>query len=249
MLKATTGSYANVSAGNVPFVPAGGQGAIPIIDAPTGSMANNGAITLGTALLTTYASCYLVLPANAISAGSSAGIYYATMSSTTVGTVFNNTYTSGMPTIPASPTAFATTGPGAFTGNTSADTVLTISIPAGAMGANGSLRIVSTWAFNNTAGAKTYTTQFGGTTYAAPSGANGSYEKITVDVHNRGDAAKQVGGSFGVHGASTAIGNGNPIYATVNTANAQNVTLVATKATATDVMVLESYRIEVLNAP
>src|SRR6185369_17004034 len=42
---------------------------IPIIIAPTGTMANNGAVTLGTALGTTYANCYLVVPAGAIAAG------------------------------------------------------------------------------------------------------------------------------------------------------------------------------------
>src|SRR5437667_3823845 len=61
--------------------------AIKMVVAPTGTMANNGAITLGTALPSTYANCYLLLPAGAIAAGSAAGWYFAQMSSTTAGVV------------------------------------------------------------------------------------------------------------------------------------------------------------------
>src|SRR5579859_1785192 len=91
---------------------------IPFIVANTGTMGNNGALTLGTALPSTYANAYVYLPANAISAGSAAGWYFCQFSSTTVGTVFNNTYSSGTPQIPAALVSFATTGPGAYTGVT-----------------------------------------------------------------------------------------------------------------------------------
>lgn len=112
---------------------------LPVIVPSSGSMANNGAITLTTALPATFTACYLVLPASAISAGSSAGVYYTVMSSSTVGQVFNNVLASGKPTIPASPTAFVTTGPGAYSQSTSAVNMLTLSIPGNSMGTQGSL--------------------------------------------------------------------------------------------------------------
>ena len=111
------------------------QANVPVFVPSSGIMANNGAITLTTALDTTYANCYLYLPANAIEAGSAAGLYFAQMSSTTVGTVYNNTYTSGKHAIPSSPTAFVTTGPGAYTQTTGSDiTLLLTTLSGGAIG-------------------------------------------------------------------------------------------------------------------
>lgn len=125
---------------------------LPMISAPTGTMANNGAITLGTALDATYANCYLYLPANAISAGSAVGWYYAEMSSATAGIVYNNTYSSGEPSVPSSPTAFVTTGPGAYTGETTEHGVV-FTIPILQAGVR--LRALIYHKNNNSAGTKT----------------------------------------------------------------------------------------------
>lgn len=92
----------------IPYILA--QCNVPIGIAPTGTMAANGAITLGTALNTTYSGgLWLYLPAGAAYAGSLAGFYWTVMSSTTLGTVYNNTYTPGTDPvdIPASPTAIS----------------------------------------------------------------------------------------------------------------------------------------------
>src|SRR6266478_6505638 len=79
---------------------------------------------------TAFGNCYLSFPVNVISAATPAGVYYAqTLSAIgTVYTVFNNLLSSGPPTIPASPTAFAVTGTGAFSQTTGSNVTL-ITIP------------------------------------------------------------------------------------------------------------------------
>lgn len=83
-------------------------------------------------------NCYALLPANAIVSGSAAGAYWTNWASTTVGTVYNNTYSSGTPAVVAVPTAFSTTGPGAFTQtiNTSLQGP-TVAMSGNSMGING----------------------------------------------------------------------------------------------------------------
>lgn len=219
---------------------------IPVIDGPTGSMANNGAVTLGTALPTTYANCYLALPANAISAGSAAGTYFAQMSSTTVGTVFNNLLV-GAPTIPASPTAFVTTGPGAYTGLTTAVALVTIPVPAAAMGLNGGLRITHYWAVNNTAGAKGLLVSYGGTAFYSVTGASLAALYNQHSIFNRGVANAQIGSPIVATGFGTGTGGaGTLAYGSVNSAVAQNLVLQATLATATDLAVLEGFDLELI---
>jgi hypothetical protein len=218
---------------------------IPVGLAPSGTMANNGAVTLGTALPSAYASCYLHFPASAIVAGSAAGLYYTIMSSTTVGTVYNNTYTSGIPTIPTSPTAFATTGPGAFTASTARTTLISVTLPGGLMGLNGSLDAESLWTATNNANAKTPFFVFGGGADIfpqAPTSVVSSHDQRLIT--NRGSASAQVAVSAGASGG-WGISTAAPVYMAVNTAADVTLKWDATKATATDWMGVEAFRIMV----
>lgn len=235
---------ADSSSGRVKFA-ARFQSATPFIIAPTGTMANNGAITLGTALSTTLASCYLNLPANAIQAGSAAGWYYAAMSSASVGQVFNNTYVSGTPTIPAAPVAFVSTGPGAYTGVTSAIVGPSLSIPGGTLGPNGVLRVTSLWNLLNNADAKTSLITFGGTTISNCSLASvGSLQTQTL-LYNRGSSA--INASIAAGNVTGLGGSAGVVNQTaINTAAAQTLALGATMATATDYIELSGYLVEVL---
>ena len=117
------------------------QVGVPRGIAPTGTMAANGAVTLGTAFSLTYTNIWLYFPTNAVYAGSAEGFYYTEMSSTTAGTVYNDTYTPGSTSydIPASPTSIVAAGPGAYTGVTSEVTALSVNISGGAMGKYGQL--------------------------------------------------------------------------------------------------------------
>src|ERR1043165_8686523 len=110
---------------------------IPFIKASSGTMGNNCAISAMTALPRTFSGgAYLWLPAGAIAAGvpAAASWYWFVASSTTAGTCYNSTYTSGTPTA-GTLTAFSTTGPGAFTGSASAMPGPSLTGPASTLGA------------------------------------------------------------------------------------------------------------------
>lgn len=107
-------------------------GGIPLVAPGSFTANNNGAIVLGTALNTAWPNVFMFFKAGDIAAGVPAADswLYVTMSTTTAGTAFNNTYTTGIPTIPSSPTAFATTGAGSKTGDTGIETALQLTLPA-----------------------------------------------------------------------------------------------------------------------
>ena len=226
------------------------QWAVPVINAPTGTMANNGAITLGTALATTYANCYLLLPAGAIATGvpAAAAILFCQMSSATVGTGFNNVYTTGVPTIPGAPVAFVTTGPGAYTGVTGAANGPTIVIPGNSLGPNGSMYYETTWQYNNSAGTKALTVTFGGSTIFNQNGTTSLCTSVKKNLQNRGVTNAQVssdtGGQPGTGVGQAAIATLTTIDTTVN----QNLIVVFNQNTATDFTVLDRFFVSIFQA-
>jgi hypothetical protein len=136
-----SGKIKQVSGSSVPYTLF--STGIPFIIVSSGSMGNNGALTITGAVASIYPNAYVYLPSGAISSGSAAGYYYAIFSSTTAATVYNNTYTpgSGVPTVPASPTAFSTTGPGAYTQSASPPNPFSVVVPANALSINGKIEI------------------------------------------------------------------------------------------------------------
>src|SRR5690242_937018 len=159
---------------NVPYTLS--HSAIPFISAPTGTMANNGAVTFGTALPIAYSGgAWIYYPAGAVAAGvpAAASWLWTVMSSTTVGTVYNSTYTSGAVAL-GTTTAFVTTGPGAFVGDTAEEFGPQITLPANSLGANGSFWI---WkkgtATPNNANGKQLISRWSGTGGTPLSGTSG----------------------------------------------------------------------------
>ena len=119
----------------------------------SGSIGNNGALTglstFGTEYTSGY-SAYLYFPLNAIAAGVAAGFYWTVLSSATTGTIYNNTYTTGDCIPPASPVAFSTTGPGAYTAPTGSNiTTLNVVVPGNTIGPRDS--VVFDWYTNQNA--------------------------------------------------------------------------------------------------
>lgn len=221
---------------------------VPIGLAPSGTMADNGAVTFGTALGATYTGgIWLYYPAGAVAAGvpGSAGFLWTVMASTTVGTVYNSTFDGTSVPGVGTATAFATTGPGAFTGVAAGEiTVATVPIGAADIGTNGHLNVEAGISFNTAAGNKIVRAKLGGTTLSGTTLSTSAFNRSITNTVNLGSAAIQrneavyQGSSF----SSTTS------YTAVNTANAQNLTITLEKATATNYVIVEGTRIRIAYA-
>jgi hypothetical protein len=207
------------------------QGAVPYGIANSGTIATNGTVTLGTALNTTYSGgIWLYFPAAAFAA-SAAGFYWCVMSSTTVGVV----YTSDT-------SAVAVTGSNsAYTGDTTQRTAVSVTIPGGSMGANGSVRHHAGHSINNTAGNKVTSTFFGATSIFTATGTTNTsmgYEAVTT---NKNSASSQRTSNLGVTGAT-----GQGAFSAIDTNTDSLLTFRLQLAVATDVLVLENWLVELL---
>ncbi len=216
---------------------------IPFVLCSSGSMGNNGALSAITAITSIYPQAYVYLPANAIVAGSAAGWYYAVFSSTTAATVYNNTYTSGVPTVPASPTAFVTTGPGAFTANNSGTmTLLSFTLPANSIGPTGRLFAEAATTQTNNANAKNMHFRVGGDAAMTFALNGAAFLNCTATIANRGTTGNQVCTGSGVGTASYSVAARIEAY---DMTAAQTITVTMTAGTATDTCVLESFAFSV----
>lgn len=232
---------------NIPGVKVLASSAIPMIKAPSGTMGNNCAISAMTALPKTYSGgAFILLPTGAIAAGVPADTawYWFIGSSTTAGTCYNNTYTSGIPKPPASLTPFATTGPGAFAGTINTQPAVMIAIPAGTMRPNsqlvGTVRVLT----NNNANSKTTDIRYGGTTViAAVTQTTATNGIITGWAANRGSLSIQ---SIGyVLTASTSVSTSfGATDGAINTGSAFNWFIEDNTAVATDYHIVDSFRLE-----
>lgn len=219
------------------------QSGIPFILPSSGTMGNNGAVTLTTALGTTYANAYMYMPAGAIASGSAAGWYFCQMSSPTLGTLFNNVYTIGTPTIPASPTAFVTTGPGAYTQTTATDIpAIVIAVAGNTMGVNGAVEVWMLGANNNSAGIKKAPFYFGGTAAGGYSQTTSTFAGFIHSVTNRGVAGAQVT----INSVAGDPTSGSAVYLTKDTTATQNAEVRANIAVATDYMVIERVSVKLM---
>jgi hypothetical protein len=212
------------------------QSAVPVGIAPTGSVAANGALTLGTATVLTYGpsgaapGIWWYLPAGAAFAGSPAGAYWCVMTSTTLGTIYNNVLAVPGPlTPPATPTPISAAGPGAYTGLTTVQNLIGVVVPGNSMGPNGAIFQRFVYSATNSAGIKSFAQSFGGTTLAGSQLATTLTSQLLTQMHNRSVTNQQVTVVSG-----TAIAGSN-IDSTVN----QNLLYTCTLAAATDWVVIE----------
>ena len=230
------------------------QWSVPVIMPSSGSIANNGVLTITTALPATYGNLYLYLPAGAIAAagpGSAAGVYYAQCTTTTACTVFNNVLNSGPPQIIVAPTAFVSTGPGAYTQTTGTFVnLMTITVGAGFIGANGVLS-ASTYALRpNTAGAVQEQWTLGGSAVGILNAASVIWYPMSRQIRNQASQAIQV-----LYPNATSSTNDQSTLATaptilaVNTALSQNFIVQGQLAAATDYLDLIGGLLQIEYAP
>jgi hypothetical protein len=221
--------WKSVGGGNITLFRAG----IPVLLPSSGTIGNNGALSGLTAFPATYnGGCYLYFPANAIAAGSAAGLYYTVMSSTTAGTIYNNAYTSGSPLPPANPIAFATTGPGSYTQTTASDiTLLSYTIPGGLLNANGEI-ISRHWrSLISNANTKQPKLLLASTAFMQSSNTTNGFSTVQYSLKNMNSESKQIGQSGGQGDGSSSS---SMVYGAIDTSANFTLSLTMQMATATD---------------
>jgi hypothetical protein len=222
--------------------------------ANSGTMGANGAITFGTATgVTALGTGFYYFPAGAVYSGSLAGFYYTRMSSTTAGIVYNNIYSGvGAPVTPAASQLVLVqdAGPGAYTGVTTATTVMTLPVPGNIMGPNGCLQLDLMYDYNNTAGAKTCTVNLSGSAsnVFTASPTTTVFTRIMKLIQNRGVTNVQTFDSPSVYNFGAASANTLAAGAT-DTTQPFNLTVTLTIAVATDYLNLHYLRLLAFYAP
>lgn len=225
------------------------DGATPICLAPTGTVAANGALTLGFALPTIYSGgIWQYFPAGAVFAGSAAGFYWTVMSSATVGTIYNDTRDPSIVNLfdaIGNTTAIVAAGPGAYTGTAAQTVVGSIQILANILGLDGAIEGELTWSFTSSASSKTGTTYFGaGSTINNFSATTTTGINTKILTRNRGVSNRQINnGTLGVQTAAT----GALTYSSEDTTVNNNILIAPQKTAANDCMILESVIIKIIN--
>ena len=129
----------------------------------------------------------------------------------------------------------------AVTGVTGVTPAITITIPAGVMGSNGTLEITSLWSCTNNTNSKSCNIGFGGTNYMASALTSALSNQMLTIIRNR-TANSQIGGV-----AATAFVYGSIAApcrtSTADTTIAQNITFNAVHSNTSDTITLESYRV------
>lgn len=129
--------------------------------------------------------------------------------------------------------------PQSVTGTTSETTLATITIPGGAMGANGRVEVMALFSYTNSANNKTLRVKFGGTTMANAVPTTSASYAASATIANRNSVSSQVAnGSLapGATGAAVAA-------ATADTTADVVLTITGQLANAGETITLESYSV------
>lgn len=222
---------------------------IPFVKASSGTMGNNGAVSAMTALIQTSGytgGCFMWFPAGAVAAGvpAAASWLWVVMSSTTAGTVYNSTPSSTYPVVAGTTTAFSTTGPGAFTGDTGEIFLPSINVPILTAGAR--IFVQRYFNANNSAGTKLEKLHWsgsGGTDLGAVTNLTTSItQRVDIDILNAGATNVQYRRyvmQTGATGINISVG-GAAVAGAINSAVATTIVPSMTCNTATDNYVMES---------
>lgn len=137
--------------------------------------------------------------------------------------------------------------PASVTGTTTETTLATIPIPAGAMGANGSLRITTLWSYTNSANTKTPRVTLGGTAFFAPALSTTLTAQALTIIRNRNAMNSQVGWASGAGTLGIGSSGNANVTAAVDMSAAQNLLITGQLASAGETLTLEGYTVELLN--
>lgn len=136
-------------------------------------------------------------------------------------------------------------------GDQTEETAATVTVPAGAMGANGRLRITSVWSYTSSAGQKLQRIRFGGasgTQYLSGSTTTTNALRLQHEIANRNATNSQVGGFAG--GNSWGTASSGVVTSSVDTTAAVDIVFTTAWAAAASAesLTLESYLVEVMHA-
>ena len=226
------------------------QSGLPLYVMPTlTSISAAGAIVLPSnlSLATTGSPFYAYFKLAQISTASAAGWYFCKVAADAAHhTVYNNTWTgTGVPLVPASPTAFAGLSGSSLTGSTGAVTA-TFALPANSMGPNGSVEMEYVATYLSSGGNKTVSVAFG--TLSGPT---------TTATTTTSLGARWAVRNSGVTNVQITTLTTDSTYATatqvlgfgaVDTTSAVNIVLTINNAAATDFVAINSYSIKVFPA-
>ena len=174
-------------------------------------------------------------------AGLSAGLYYARFSSTTACQLYER--------VDSNPVAPGVTKPsgitvGAYAGGTSEVTLRTVTVPGGALGANGSLRLQILASVPNNANNKILRSLLSGTSIGTKTMTTAATTRFSQFVFNRGATNRQIAPS-----GSPAFADGDttaPVSTlSVATDAAFNITFTGQLAAAADFIIYESLQLVV----
>lgn len=235
-----------------PFIALGAT-TIPMIMPPGDGAANGltwsgtvGAFTItGAVVFQSYSfpqECFLYMPANAITGtGNAAGFYYAILTSTTAGTLYNNLYQGGWPqaSIPAAPTPFSGITNATFiTQTTGAEiTMISLTVPGGVMGPHGVFYEKDQVSCSNNANVKTLRRRGAGNQFALSTLTSTPGYLAGTSIRNRNSVSKQSGAN-GQSGDYGTPGSHN-FYSWDTNAN-WTFALTLQSAAATDILAVEA---------
>ena len=217
---------------------------IPFILAGNATMGANGAISGLPNVPYAYKRAYIYLPAGAAFSGSVDGWYYAEFpTSATSGTVYNNRYTSGIPTAPDTKTPIVASAPGAYTQITSwlIPSVVVV-VPGGALGNGGILKCDMLFTASSDEANKVRDISLGGQTFGGYTSQGSTLLRNTPEMRCLGTET-QIGTYYSASGASS-----DPIIRmALNTALDQVLVIAMRIPGSTSCLVLESAVAEIVN--
>lgn len=132
--------------------------------------------------------------------------------------------------------------------DTNENTLATITVPAGAMGLNGIIRVFTLWTYTNSVNNKTLRVRFGGvsgTTYLSVGPTTtAAFSTLTI-IGNRNSASSQVGVADAAANVFSATTDA-VTTSSVDTSAATTIVITGQKASAGEVITLEQYVAELI---
>lgn len=133
------------------------------------------------------------------------------------------------------------------TGNTNETALVTVTIPADVMGANGTIDVETVWSYTNNANNKTLRVRFGGvsgTQYLSNIVTTSVAVRDFRSIVNRNSKSSQVGShNTGVLAGGWGSNSAAVMTSSVNTANAVDLVISGQLAIGTDTVTLEYYKV------